>query len=114
MLRALVALILVIAGNALAAVDPALVKGLTGDNDAKIAAITAIAATGDAEALALLKSMADGELKVDGEEVVLNNRVRRELEGAMSALRLVSPDRDTRLAARRASRAARTKRFCRS
>jgi urea transport system permease protein len=99
MLRALVALILVIAGNVLAAVDPALVKGLTGDNDAKIAAINAIAATGDPDALALLKSMADGELKVDGEEVVLNNRVRRELEGAMSALRLVSPDRDTRLAA---------------
>jgi urea transport system permease protein len=99
MLRALVALILVIAGNALAAVDPALVKGLTGDNDAKIAAINAIAATGDPDALALLKSMADGELKVDGEEVVLNNRVRRELEGAMSALRLVAPDRDARLAA---------------
>ena len=99
MLRALVALILVIAGNALAAVDPALVKGLTGDNDAKVAAINAIVATGDLDALALLKSLADGELKVDGEEVVLNNRVRRELEGAMSALRLVSPDRDARLAA---------------
>src|SRR5688572_4434834 len=99
MLRALVALILVIAGNALAAVDPALVKGLTGDNDAKIAAINAIAATGDPDALALLKSMADGELKVDGEEVILNNRVRRELEGALAALRLVSPDRDARLAA---------------
>jgi urea transport system permease protein len=99
MLRALVALILVIAGNALAAVDPALVKGLTGDNDAKIAAINAIAATGDPEALVLLKSLADGELKVDGEEIVLNNRVRREIEGAMAALRLVAPEREERLAA---------------
>ena len=99
MYRALVLVILVIAGNALAAVDPALVKRLAGDNDAKIAAIAEIVATGDPAALALLKSMADGELKVDGEEIVPNNRVRRELEGAMAALTLVSPDRDARFAA---------------
>ena len=77
-------------------------KRLAGDNDEKIAAINAIAATGDADALALLKSLADGELKVDGEEIVLNNRVRRELEGTMSALKLVSPEREARLAAAKA------------
>jgi urea transport system permease protein len=101
MFRSLLFFVAMLATSAAFALDPALVKGLTGDNDAKIAAITAIAATGDPDALALLKSMADGELKVDGEEVVLNNRVRRELEGAISALRLVSPDRDVRLAAAR-------------
>ena len=99
MFRSLLFLIALLATTAAYALDPALVKRLTGDNDAKIAAIAEIVATGDPEALALLKSMADGELKVDGEEIVLNNRVRRELEGAMSALRLVSPDRDARLAA---------------
>jgi urea transport system permease protein len=99
MFRSLLFVIALLATTAAYALDPALVKRLTGDNDAKVAAIAEIVATGDPEALALLKSMADGELKVDGEEVVLNNRVRRELEGAMSALRLVSPDRDARLAA---------------
>jgi urea transport system permease protein len=99
LMRALAILILVIAGNALAAVDPALVKRLAGDNDAKVAAIAEIVATGDPEALKVLKSLADGELKVDGEEIVLNNRVRRELESAMAALALVSPDREARLAA---------------
>ena len=84
---------------AMGALDPALVKRLAGDNDAKIAAIAEIAATGDPEALTVLKQLADGELKVDGQEVMLNNRVRREIEGAMAALRLVSPDRDARLAA---------------
>jgi urea transport system permease protein len=83
----------------LASLDPALVKRLAGDNDAKIAAIGEIAATGDPEALVVLKQLADGELKVDGQEVVANNRVRREVEGAMAALSLVSPDRDARLAA---------------
>jgi urea transport system permease protein len=83
----------------MAAIDPALVKRLAGDNDAKIAAIAEIAATGDPQAFDLLKKMADGELKVDGEDIVVNNRVRREIEGAMSGLRLVAPDRELRLAA---------------
>jgi urea transport system permease protein len=88
-----------VATTASAALDPALVKKLAGDNDAKIAAIGEIAATGDPEAPALLRKLADGELKVDGEEIVVNNRVRREIEGAIDALKLVSPDRAARLAA---------------
>jgi len=97
--RSLLFLIAILVAQAAHALDPSLVKGLAGDNDAKIAAIGEIAATGDPEALVVLKQMADGELKVDGEEIVVNNRVRREIEGAMAALRLVSPDREARLAA---------------
>ena len=75
MLRALVALILVIAGNALAAVDPALVKGLTGDNDAKIAAMagqtfpapSGITSTMDAKNHHLHKPVLIGEVKADGQ-----------------------------------------------
>jgi urea transport system permease protein len=99
MFRSLLLVLASLAATAAFALDPALVKRLAGDNDAKIAAIGEIAATGDPEALALLQSMADGELKVDGEEIVVNNRVRREIENAIGALKLVSPDRETRLAA---------------
>ena len=99
MFRSLLFVFVSLAATAMAAVDPALVKRLAGDNDEKIAAIGEIAATGDPDALVILKQLADGELKVDGEEVVANNRVRREAEGAMAALRLVSPDREARLAA---------------
>jgi urea transport system permease protein len=101
MLRSLLFLIASLVATAALALDPALVKRLAGDNDAKIAAIAEIAATGDPEALVVLQKMANGELKVDGEEVMLNNRVRREIEGAMGALKLVSPDPAARLAAAR-------------
>ncbi len=91
---------LALANPASAAIDPALVKRLAaGDNDEKVAAIAEIVATGDPAALALFRSMADGELKVDGEEVVANNRLRRELEGAMAVMKLVSPQIEVRRAA---------------
>src|SRR5688572_18278514 len=93
MFRALVLVILLIAGNAFAAIDPALLKRFAGgDNDEKSKVIGQIVASGDPAALELFKSMAEGTLKVDGEEVVVNNRLRRELEGAMAAMKLVSPD----------------------
>ena len=80
MFRVLVVLLLLIAGNAFAAIDPALLKRFAaGDNDEKSKVIGQIVATGDPAALELFKSMADGTLKVDGEEVVVNNRLRREL-----------------------------------
>jgi urea transport system permease protein len=89
-----------LAAAACAAIDPALVAKLAADdNDARIEAIGEIVATGDPEALALFKSMADGELKVEGQEVVVNNRVRRELEGAMAAMRLFAPEAEARRAA---------------
>jgi len=80
-----------------AAIDPALVARLAAeDNDEKVAAIAAIVATGDPDAERLLKSLADGELRHEGQEITLNNRVRRELEGAMAALRLFAPEVEVR------------------
>ncbi|HLX81980.1 MAG TPA: urea ABC transporter permease subunit UrtB [Burkholderiales bacterium] len=97
-----------------------------GDGDEKIAAIAALVAEGDVAALALLQAAANGELQTSGklvlvvkgdeavdaatgakvspppadaEEVILNNRIRREIEGAVAALKLISPDRAARLAA---------------
>ena len=43
--------------------------------------------------------MADGELKVGGQDVVVNNRVRRELESAMAGMKLFAPAVDVRRAA---------------
>jgi urea transport system permease protein len=109
-----------------AALDPAALAKLGGDNDEKVAAIAALVASGDERAPVVLKALADGELQLAGsrvlivrgdaavdaatgtalpalpaarEEIVANNRVRREIESALAALRLLSPARDTRLAA---------------
>jgi urea transport system permease protein len=111
------------------ALDAATVNKLGfGEGDEKIEAVAALVAEGDPAALALLQAAADGELQTsatakrvlvvkageatdaltgakvsplpeDVEDVILNNRVRREIGGAMAALKLISPDRATRLAA---------------
>src|SRR5947207_1799143 len=92
--------LLLLSTGAAAAIDPALLARLAADdNDEKIAAIAAIVATGDPDAARVLKSMADGELRHEGQEITLNNRVRRELESAMAALKLFSPELDARRAA---------------
>ena len=80
-----------------AAVD----KLVNGDGDERIAAIAALVAEGDPKAIDLLQSAAGGEIELDGKkvEVMVNNRLRREIEGALSALRLLSPDRAARMAA---------------
>lgn len=113
--------------RALAALDPAIVlKVATGESDEKVAAVAALVASGDARAPVLLKALADGEVQTAGtrvlivregaaadaatgaaiaplpeprEDVMVNNRLRREIEGALAALRLVSPDREVRTAA---------------
>ncbi len=78
------------------ALDAAVVERLkTGDNDEKVAAIGALVASGEPEALQLLQDVADE--KVEG--IVLNNRLRRELDAATSALKLLSPDIAVRRAA---------------
>jgi len=109
------------------ALDAATVNKLGfGDGDEKIAAIAALVTEGDPAAAALLQAAMDGELQVAGkqvlvvkgeeaadaasgakvsplpedrEDVIFNNRLRRELGGALAALRLISPDRAIRLAA---------------
>jgi urea transport system permease protein len=114
--------------SALAAVAPQTIHDLAfGESDAKIAAIAALTGSGDAQALPLLQALLDGEMQTVGEDqvllvkgdtatdllsgravsplpenrddVVVNNRVRRELGTAIAALKLGSPDRPIRLAA---------------
>ncbi|MBI5071096.1 MAG: urea ABC transporter permease subunit UrtB [Deltaproteobacteria bacterium] len=112
-----------------AALDPAAVKGLAAEEaDDRIAAIRALAASGEPAAVPLLQALADEGLQVAGgrlfrvaggqvldaltgapaeappaerETLTVNNRVRREIGAALSALRLLDPDRAVRLAAAR-------------
>ncbi|KAF0166504.1 MAG: branched-chain amino acid transport system permease protein [Rhodocyclaceae bacterium] len=74
--------------------DPALVRQLAAEeSDDKIAAIQKLALTAEPEALEVLQQLADGTLKDDkGEDITINNRVRRELEGALAVLKLIDPD----------------------
>jgi len=110
-----------------AAMTPELVRDLAlGENDAKVQAIAAVVAGGETGALAVLQALLDGEVQTAGDrvlqirgdsaidlatgktvtplpevrdDVVLNNRVRRELATAIAALKLTSEDAGTRLAA---------------
>ena len=109
------------------ALDPKAVEALgTGESDEQVAAIAALVVEGDPRAVEVLSAMAEGDLKVSGkkvlivrgdeaidaatgekvspvpeelEDIVANNRLRRELAGALAALKLVSPDRAMRMAA---------------
>ena len=84
------------------AVDAALVQRIaTGDNDEKVAVLAKIVAAADPSDIPFLQSLAEGTVTVDGKpvEITVNNRLRREIEGAIAALKLVDPDRATRLAA---------------
>ena len=119
-----------LAATAQATIAPQTIRDLAfGESDAKIAAIAALTTGGDAQALSLLQALLDGELQTVGEDqvllvkgesaidlltgktvsplpenrddVVVNNRVRRELGTAIAALKLASPERSTRLAAAR-------------
>jgi urea transport system permease protein len=96
-----------------------------GDNDLKVQTIAALVAAADPEALVLLQAMNESRMQVspeqkrvfiisdagaidakskqavdplpdDVEEVVMNNRMRRELANAAAALQLLSPDAATR------------------
>ena len=128
MIKTLLALaFLAFASFAHAALDPQVLQRLaTGDGDEKSTAVNALVATGDARAALVLKSLLDGELQVaDGrvlvvkgdaatdaasgaevkplpesrDDVVVNNRLRGEVEGALAALRLTSSDATQRAAA---------------
>jgi urea transport system permease protein len=110
------------------AVPPPTVRDLAfGENDEKIKAIGTLVAAADETALPLLQALLDGEVQTAGTEqvlivkagraldattgtavsplpeprddVVINNRVRRELAAAIAALKLTAPDRTVRLAA---------------
>jgi len=109
------------------ALDPTLAQQLgADDSDAKLEAINKIAASGDAAAILLLKAMQDDALQMfngrlvivvgttvkdalSGNSIdapadkltaiVVNNRVRGVLDAALAALKLISPQREERLAA---------------
>ncbi len=116
--------------EAVYAVDATAVAKLASDDlDAKFEAIDTLAATADDATLTLLQALADGEVNVttDGRvvivkdgvldavslqpiepapenlnPVVVNNRMRAKLDTVVGALKLLSPDRDTRLASAKA------------
>ena len=130
MLRALACMLLVFAPVARGALDPALLARLgADDSSARIEAVRALGASGDARAEAVLQAldsealalvggravivaagrMADaatgadlGAAPPDLEAIVINNRVRGEIAAALAALRVASPERAVRLAAARA------------
>jgi urea transport system permease protein len=97
-----------------------------GESDEKIEAIGALVTEGDPRALTVLQALVEGELQTAGkralivkggqatdavtgekvvplpaglEEISVNNRLRGAVQGALAALKLVSPERATRLAA---------------
>jgi urea transport system permease protein len=116
-----------------AALDPALLQPLAGDDpDVRVAAVAGIAATGGGDARRVLQALLDDELAatpsgqvlivhdggaldaatgralpmpdgVDG--VVVNNRLRGAVQAALSGLALLAPARDERLAAVRSLQA---------
>jgi urea transport system permease protein len=123
----LAALALCLPALAHAAIDPALLQPLAGDDpDARVAAVAGIAATGGVDARRVLQALLDDELVatpsgqvlivhdgsaldaatgrplpvpdgVDG--IVVNNRLRGAVQAALSGLSLLAPARDERLAA---------------
>jgi urea transport system permease protein len=97
-----------------------------GESDEQVEAIAQLVAVGNDQAAVILQAFADGELvtagkrvlivkgdsaadaltgaklsaiPADREDITVNNRLRRELAAALAALKLVSPQRDVRLAA---------------
>ena len=123
----LAALALCMPALAYAAIDPAVLRPLAGDDpDARVAAVAGIAATGTVDARRVLQALLDDELAatpsgqvlivhdgaaidaatgaalplpdgVDG--IVVNNRLRGAVQAALSGLALLAPARDARLAA---------------
>jgi urea transport system permease protein len=130
MLLALAAAWVIVLAPAAVAVDAALVRQIaTGDNDEKAQAIRALVAAGDPAAVPLLRSLVGGGWRASGgtvlivgeagardavtgeearsvpgdaEEIIVNNRIRRETETALGALALSSPDVGVRREAARA------------
>ena len=123
LLRLLFAVLALCAAGASHALTPAQAKAIAaGDNDERIAALNAAVAQGDAGLPAFAQALLDDAVKVAGdrafivrdgkavdaasgsaatlpdnaEDVVNNNRMRRELESALAALKLFSPERAKR------------------
>ena len=125
-MRILTTTILLFSLNAFAQDGKTIEKLAFGESDEQVEAIAALVAAGTPKAAGILQALADGELNTSGkrvlivkgesatdavtgekldkvpddkEEIVVNNRLRRELGGALAALRLVSPKVEERFAA---------------
>lgn len=127
---AFVCLLLLAVSAPASAVDAETLKRLTSDDfDEKAAAIETIVATPGPMTASVLKALQDGALRVDGEgrgwivsaggaldaltglsvklpepepdEVMINNMLRGQIDAALAALGLFSPERSVRLAAAR-------------
>ena len=125
-LRCFVLATWLITTHASGALPPETIHDLAlGEGDARAGAIATIVASGDSSALPVLQAMQDGDVKTAGDDrvywlkgedavdlltgktvkpapdnlddVVINNRLRRELGMAIAALKLSSPDRGVRL-----------------
>ena len=112
LLSLLAGLLLAVPGLATALTPELAYRIAAGDSDARIRALGEAVAAGDAELPAYLRALLDGEVKLaggkvylaqsgqaapaDAEDVVNNNRMRGEIEGALAALALFSPDRAAR------------------
>ena len=120
-------LIFLLAAAPAFALDKAAVEKLaTGETDERAAAIAALVAEADPKAASFLQAVAEGEVQIAGkrvlivkggqatdavtgekvdpipegaEDVVANNRLRKEIDGALAAFKLLSPDRAIRFAA---------------
>ncbi len=128
MRRLAVAFMLLLSASLARALPADVVHDLAlGDSDERAKAIGALVTGGDAAALPLLQAMIDGQVQTVGDktvlvvkddkaidaatgqavtplpenrdDVVVNNRMRKLLGGAIASFRLASPDRATRLAA---------------
>jgi urea transport system permease protein len=125
--RILTALVLCLPALAHAAIDPALLQPLAGDDpDARVEAVARIAATGTDDARKLLQALLDDELMAtpagqvlivhDGQAIdpatnqalalpdgldgiVVNNRLRGATQAALSGLALLAPEKDKRMLA---------------
>ncbi len=129
MLRSFLILLCFAASPAFALDRAAVEKLAFGDADERSAAVAALVAEADPRSAALLGAVSDGEMQTAGkrvlivkgelatdastgeavaplpdgrEEVVANNRLRREIEGALAAFKLLSPQRSVRLEAAKA------------
>ena len=126
-MRTLLAAIFWLASSLVFAQDASTVEKLAfGESDEQVEAIAQLVAVGNDKAAVILQALADGELvtagkrvlivkgdaatdavtgaklpavPADKEDISVNNRLRRELAGALAALKLVSPQREVRLAA---------------
>ena len=81
-------------------------KIAAGEGDERVAALNEAVAKGEPQLAEFLHAMLDGRVRVkdgkalidapEGDEPIVNNRMRREIDAALAGLDLVSPDREVR------------------